>query len=420
MIFYPTMLMTLPKEYKKTDDFNPLPRPNAKRLTSRPIVSHPFLEISIYKIEFVLKTEDKSYNKLEAVLKTEDKSYNKLDTMEVRPIEMDASILFYNSKNKEGPLLPISSINDIKLVSQFSGLFHKREKTMVEISFNNRDKENKTIGINLDDKKIDEFLQQIKLIQNKLHNDDEFWASYLLNVKTENGTISSIEIHPAIPFLSQGEEIVWNNIITKNVLENIKKITSLDLVTNYRIFKYNYMDHSGNFILIDEIKDIMVNNQRPKFNSLANGTYVKSDNSIHNNKETKTNNSIIGDIIISSDGKPSIIFENIDDPDRLAATIKSIKKQRNFDIKNNIQSTQLNEIYSILDKYKKFNDEELSTLKLKSDNSIICGNCSKENSIDSKFCIKCGEKLNIPNRCTKCNQNNVIEAIFCNMCGNKL
>jgi hypothetical protein len=420
MIFYPTMLMTLPKEYKKTDDFNPLPRPNAKRLTSRPIVGHPFLEISIYKIEFVLKTEDKSYNKLEAVLKTEDKSYNKLDTMEVRPIEMDASILFYNSKNKEGPLLPISSINDIKLVSQFSGLFHKREKTMVEISFNNRDKENKTIGINLDDKKIDEFLQQIKLIQNKLHNDDEFWTSYLLNVKTETGTISSIEIHPAIPFLSQGEEIVWNNIITKNVLDNIKKITLLDLVTNYRIFKYNYMDHSGNFILIDEIKDIMVNNQRPKFNSLANGTYVKSDNSIHNNKETKTNNSIIGDIIISSDGKSSIIFENIDDPNRLTATIKSIKKQRNFDIKNNIQSTQLNEIYSIINKYKKFTDKELSTLKLKSDNSIICGNCIKENSIDSKFCIKCGEKLNIPNRCTKCNQNNVIEAIFCNMCGNKL
>ena len=414
------MLMTLPEEYKKTDDFNPLPRPNAKRLSSRPIVDSSFLEISTYKIEFILKTEDKSYNKLEAVLKTEDKSYNKLDTMEVRPIEMDASILFYNSKNKEGPLLPISSIKDIKLVSQFSGIFHKREKTMVEISFNNRDKENKTIRINLDDKKINEFLQQIKLIQNKLHNDDAFWASYLLNVKTESGTISSIEIHPAIPFLSQGEEIVWNNIITKNVLENIKKITFLDLVTNYRIFRYNYMDHNGNFILIDEIKDIIVNNQRQKFNSLANGTYVKSGNSIHNNKETKTNNSIIGNIIISSDGKPSIIFENINDPNRLAATIKSIKKQRDFDIKNNIQSTQVNEIYSIINKYKKFNDKELSTLKLKSDNNIICGNCSKENSIDSKFCIKCGEKLNIPNRCTKCNQNNVIDAIFCNMCGNKL
>jgi len=180
------------------------------------------------------------------------------------------------------------------------------------------------------------------------------------------------------------------------------------------------MDHNGSFILIDEIKDIIVNNQRQKFNSLANGTYVKSDNAIHNNKETKTNNSIIGDIIISSDGKPSIIFENIDDPDRLAATIKSIKKQRNFDIKNNIQSTQLNEIYSVINKYNKFNDKELSSLKLKSDNSIICGNCSKENSINSKFCIKCGEKLNTPNRCTKCNQNNVIDAIFCNMCGNKL
>jgi double zinc ribbon protein len=414
------LLMTLPEEYKKTDDFNPLSRPNAKQLSSRPIVGPPFLEILTYKIEFVLKTEDKSYNKLEAVLKTEDKSYNKLDTMEVRPIEMDASILFYNIKNKEGPLLPISSIKDIKLISQSTGVFRKREKVMVEISFNNRDKENKTIRINLEDKKINEFLQQIKLIQNKLHNDDEFWNSHLLNVKTETGTISSIEIQPAIPFLSQGEEIVWKNIITKNVLENIKKITRLDLVTNYRIFQYNYMDHKGNFILIDEIKDIIVNNQRQNLNSMANGTYVKSGNSSHINKETKTDNLIIGDIIISSDGKPSIVFENNSDPNTLAATIKSIKKQRNFDIKNNIQSTQVNEIYSIINKYKKFNDKELFTLNLKSDNSIICGNCSKENSINSKFCIKCGQKLNILNRCTKCDQNNVIDAIFCNMCGNKL
>ncbi len=412
--------MTLPEEYKKTDDFNPLPRPNAKQLSSRPIVGPPFLEILTYKIEFALKTEDNSYNKLEAVLRTEDNSYNKLDTMEVRPIEMDASILFYNSKNKEGPLLPIASIKDIKLVSQSIGIFSKREKTMVDISFNNRDKENKTIRISLDDKNINELLQQIKLIQNKLHNDDAFWAPYLLNVKTETGTISSIEVHPAIPFLSQGEEIVWNNIITKNVLENIKKITWLDVVTNYRIFQYNYIDHKGNFILIDEIKDIIVNNQRQKFNSMTNGTYVKSGNSIHNNKETKTDNLIFGDIIISSDGKPSIIFENVSDPNRLAATIKSLKKQRNLDIKNNIQSTQVNEVYPNINKYKEFNDKELSILKLKSDNSIICGNCSKENDINSKFCIKCGQKLNFPNRCTKCNQNNVIDAIFCSMCGNKL
>ena len=92
--------------------------------------------------------------------------------MEVRPIELDASILFYNSKSKEGPLLPISSITDIKVVSQTRGLFRKREKLMVEIHSTIETKKKKTIKIDLQDKQIDEFLQHVKTIQNKLQNDD--------------------------------------------------------------------------------------------------------------------------------------------------------------------------------------------------------------------------------------------------------
>ncbi len=412
--------MTLPEEYKKTDDFNSLPRPNTKWLSSRPIIGPPLLEIPTYKIEFILITHDKSYNKLEAVLRTDDKSYNKLDTMEVRPLELDASILFYNSKSKEGPLLPIASIKDIKSTSLSSGIFRKKEKIMIEVAFYNRDKESKTIRINLEDKKINEFIQNIKLIQNKLQDDDTFWTTSLLKVKTETDIISSIKIHPAIPFLSQGEEIVWKNIITNEGIKNMKIISWLDLVTNYRIFQYNYMDHKGHFILIDEIKDIVVNNHRQKFNSITYETYAKSRYSINDYVETETDNLIIGDIVVTSDGKPNITFKNISNPNRLTAIIESMKKRRNFVVENSMSSSQINDIHRNNNKYKKFNYNEISTPTFKSNNSIICSNCNNENMINSRFCIRCGQKLNNPNKCTKCNQVNVIDALFCNMCGNKL
>ena len=240
--------MVLPEDLKKSDGFNSIFKPNTKMQPSKPIIGPSLLEIPTYKIEFVLEIDDKSYNEL--------------DTMEVRPIELDASILFYNSKSKEGPLLPISSITDIKVVSQTRGLFRKREKLMVEISFNNRDKEKKTIKIDLQDKQIDEFLQHVKTIQNKLQNDDTLRITSLLNFKTETGVISSVKIYPMIPFLFRGEEVVWNNIITKEGFENKKKIIWLDLVTNYRIFQYDYINHKGSFILIDEVVDTVVNNLR--------------------------------------------------------------------------------------------------------------------------------------------------------------
>ena len=101
-IIGPNMLMVLPEKSEKHEEFNSILKLNTKSPPSKPIIGPSLLEIPKYKIEFVLGTDDKSYNEL--------------DTMEVRPIELDASILFYNSKSKEGPLLPILSIIDIKVV----------------------------------------------------------------------------------------------------------------------------------------------------------------------------------------------------------------------------------------------------------------------------------------------------------------
>lgn len=397
--------MVLPEDLKKSDGFNSIFKPDTKRQPSKPIIGPSLLEIPTYKIEFVLETDDKSYNEL--------------DTMEVRPIELDESILFYNSKSKEGPLLPISSITDIKVVPQTRGIFRKREKLMVEISFNNRDKEKKTIKIYLQDKQIDEFLQHVKTIQNKLQNDDTLRITSLLNFKTETGVISSVKIYPMIPFLFQGEEVVWNNIITKEGFENKKKIIWLDLVTNYRIFQYDYIIHKGNFILIDEIVDTVVSNLRQLSDSNMQETFSISHYSISSHRDIIIGNKTIGDIVVIADGRPSITLKNVKDPNELTKVIELTKKQRTFLVKNIIPAISIDETISDVKKDKKYDNKEIITSTLQSD-VIICGNCSNKNVPNSKFCIKCGQKLNLPNKCNKCHQPNVIDALFCNMCGNKL
>jgi hypothetical protein len=399
------MLMVLPKESGKHDGSNSILNSNTKGLPSKPIIGPSLLEIPTYKIEFVLGTDDRSHNGL--------------DTMEVRPIELDASILFYNSKSKEGPLLPISTITDIKVVNQTRGIFRKREKLMVEISFDNRDKEKKMIKIDLKDKQIDEFIQHVKTIQNKLQNDDNLKITSLLNFKTQTGLISSVKIYPMTPFLFQGEEIVWNNIITKEGFDDIKKISWLDLVTNYRVFQYDYISHRGSFILIDEIVDTEVKNIRQLSDLNTHETQDISKYSISDHRDIKIQTNTIGDIVVIADKKLPITLKNIKDPNGLTIVIESMKKQRNFSVKNSTISSPINETFPMIDKDIKYNDKEKSASTLQND-FIICGNCRKKNILNSKFCIKCGQELNIPNKCNRCNQPYVIDALFCNMCGNKL
>ena len=243
----------------------------------------------------------------------------------------------------------------------------------------------------------------------------------LLNFKTETGITSSVEIYPMIPFLSQGEEIVWKNINTKKGLENKKKVTWLDLVTNYRIFQYDYIDHKGSFILIDEIKDVVVNNHNQMSNSNTHGTYGKSRYSSSEYRDSKITNTTIGDLVVIADGKPQITFKDISDPNELTRVIKSMKKQVSFSAGNIIPSIQINKtFYNIIKDNKIYDSNKIVTSDLLNDGSIICGNCNKKNIIYSKFCNKCGQKLNVPNECSKCNQFNVIDAIFCNTCGIKL
>jgi hypothetical protein len=358
--------------------------------------------------------------------------------MEIRPIELDASILFYNKRNKEGPLLPIASIREIKKLSKQHGIFNKKERLGVEISFENQDKEKKIIRINIEENKIDRFLQQINDIQNKLQKNENCSIPYFLSYKSETGVTSSIEIFPYSPFLSDNEEIKWKNIITKKGFKGDKKIDYIDLVTNYRIFHYNYTNHQGSFIIINQIKDIVIDNI--KNISKSNLKDLENESDYFRVKKIKENNNIsdnnlIGDITITSDEKDSVIFKDISDPNAVVNIIKLLKNQCKFSIGKTILPFEMNKLNSVNITDKKsavsYNGDDGGNdirgdqntgirQSVSIQDNIVCNNCKKINTANSNFCNMCGKKLKTSRKCIKCNYSNSKDAIFCNMCGNKL
>jgi double zinc ribbon protein len=392
-------------------------KPTIKKVSAKPIVGPSLLEISVYKIKF---SSDK-----------DDNSYRNLNMMEIRPIELDSSILFYNKRNKEGPLLPISLIRDIKKISKYEGVFFKKKEiSQVEISFDNQSKEKKTIRIDIEENKIDKFLQQINDIQNKLQNDNKkFTQSSILNFISEGGKASPIEVFPEAPFLSQGEEILWKNIITKNGLEVNAKVDYVYLVTNYRIFHYSYTNHQGNFILINQIKDIVIEkiNSKSKTNDIENK--AKENNKKDNiNNNNNNNNRSIGDVTVTSnEEKPPVIFKDISDPSAVANIIKSLKKQCSFHLGQIVSPSFLTNESHFKNKGEIENEDSnikrdknnTSIQPLSKQDNLVCNNCRKTNSANSNFCNKCGYKLNLSKKCIKCNYPNSADAIFCNICGNK-
>ncbi len=369
---------------------------------TKPIIKPSLLEIPKYKIKFVFDANAKAYNNL--------------DTMELRPIELDSSIHFYNDKSKEGPLLPIPSITDIKIITQKKGILRKKQEQMIEISFDNKNNEKKNIKIIINEKQIDEFLDGLKIIQNSLTNKSSK-ATKKLNFKTKTGNIIPIKIKPMTPFLFQNEELVWKNIITNKDPKKKEKITLLNTITNYRVFQYDYINHEGKYIWINEITDIKIINIQQTSDLEIEDNHYKNKQINYMLTDSKSNsNTIVGDIEIISYSKQSLRFVNEKNPTKIKDLIESTRIQCNFSIDKDMYDIPEGQIIKSSTNQLK-NDENLTVLNKE---ELICNKCNKKNSLISIYCIKCGQKLKKIIICKICNQSNVIDAVFCNMCGNKL
>lgn len=148
--------MTFPSDYKNPDrNSNPIMRSNSK-IFENPVIGLDLLEIPSYEINLIQGVEE----------------YLDLDNMDLRPVEAGASIRFYSKRSSDDIVLPISKIKDLKIIKQSDGGFFRNEELTLEIKFETEYGDN-IILINSSDKRISDFIPQVRSIQKRLY--DELW-----------------------------------------------------------------------------------------------------------------------------------------------------------------------------------------------------------------------------------------------------
>ncbi len=195
---------------------------------------------------------------IEIVQDSTHKPNKKVKQVELHPVEWDAQLVFkVDNKGKQDAIVPIANILDIQEISETKGRIKKKEDLMVKIVFNT-DNLDYWIIIDLEEKYIQEFLDNIKLIKQK-EFDDVYWTYRLLTLQNDDGQIKTVDIYPLTPFLAEGEEIIWHNMKTEGIVH--KKVIWIEVLTNYRVLQYDYKLHSGTVVLMPGLQDVVVNNQ---------------------------------------------------------------------------------------------------------------------------------------------------------------
>lgn len=383
---------------------------------SRPVVDWKMLKIPIYRAEVVSDSTGRP-----------DK---KVRNIEIHPIEWDAQIVL--SGGRTIATLPIDQVLDVSVVSRPKGIIKKKEDLTVKITFTGNDALEHWIIINIDDRYIKEFLDHIEKLRQK-ESDETYWTHRSLTFQTGPvGQTRVVDIYPLTPFLAEGENVIWQNMKIDPTAKD--KIVEIGLVTNYRVYQYNYDSHTGTSILLPSIEDVAA---------------VKMRTHTFSKKLLGTNSKIIGDIIFTAEGRPFLRFSQVSDPDSLVSLIKSVQEElpnikvsggpnmKESDIVINqladepikMQPVTPNKNSSSLParrtnlqfkgggpsqiKYQRY------VRKIKSINitmGITCRKCDKGSPAGSKFCNNCGSMLST--HCPKCGNSKIpADAIFCNQCG---
>jgi hypothetical protein len=231
--------MTLPRGYEGPIGMTLSLRP--KGLT-RMLVDQRLLKIPFCAIEVVSDSTGKPDKRLSQV--------------EIHPVEWDALMVFSGPKTK--PIgIPITNIT-VSVVSGAKGTFRKKEDRMLKITFRTNDNSGLWMIINIEDRYVQEFLNIVRTLKQK-ESDELYWSHQSLTLHYNSGLTKIVYIYPLAPFLAQGEEMIWHNMLFQ---ASSKTVDTVQVITNYRVFLYNYAQHVGSVILLPSIEDIRVTNLR--------------------------------------------------------------------------------------------------------------------------------------------------------------
>jgi hypothetical protein len=179
------------------------------------------------------------------------------------------------------------------------------------------------------------------------------------------------------------ERIIWHNELTKGFFH--KQVVDTQRITNYRVIQNNYE------ILLKDVDDIVVMNQNRISQSSHMGTY--SGRYVRFGYGTSRSTGVsVGDVVFMYQGRPSIIFRQITDPNGVSRLAKSARKQLLAAIKATakLQAQSEKQATRITKMTKRNINENVSVGNI----TLNCPRCSS-NPKGSKYCNKCGLKIDI-------------------------
>jgi ribosomal protein L40E len=378
----------------------------------RPLTPLNLLRIPVYRVEVVQSTVDSANRK-------------NIEQVEVHPIESIAHLVFWDKKKNNVFQIPIVSIIETIVVSEKIGKIRKKEDLMVQITFKGDDDQENSIKVDLEDKYIDSFMEDIETVRRNTY-DTKYWHYGQLTLPTDGNEPKVVDFYPAAPFLSEGEEVIWSYISTEGILN--KKAVWMNVLTNYRALQYFYKERTANYMLITAIDDVLVTNKSRTSNTASIGSYSRSRYHLGGVGNAKTTSTTVGDVDLYANGRLYIKFSQIGDPHGLAAVVKSIRKQQGKMIFTKPAQPETEVIEPEIDAEPEVHIAENTTSAEKdlSANNIpsvanaktVCVQCRHINPDGSKFCNECGSQLS--SLCSKCGSSNPPDAKFCNQCGSKI
>ena len=387
------------------DNFNFFPKPFANSVF-RPMIDPNDLYIPNFNIRVIRGTK--------YIFGFDDLDLN---MVEIHPIEFDSSLLFYNRWSNDKFLLPISAVYGLETIPYYPDKNINRGEKIVDIKIIDLSNNRHSILIALRESEVEQFLENIKLVQQKML-DDTFWKRLKLSVKWSftgpgvptlniSGTsgINEVSFYPGLPFLSEMEKVAWSDLKKKYKLN---KSSMLNMITNYRVFQHNCIDHEGMFILLSDITKILLRNQRG--NDTSDHDYEFGPKIYFPLEDNSNTIDSMADLIIE-DANSSITLQDVFNPHFVVKTIHTLRD--NIVGSKAYGSTTFE--YPLKNDTKDFTQDHYYQ-----EHTILCSNCKFNNGSNSIFCNQCGAKLSSEIKCSGCNNKNAPDAIYCNMCGKKL
>ena len=338
-----------------------------------------------------------------------------IKTVEAQPPESGAAIVFGRDEVREGNpgisfsrILSVEKVTDYRTPKDLSSL-----DTFLEIIFVGDGGNQTQLKIGMDISYMEKIMNELQTLM-KINTDPSYWKGHSILFPSSTEKLKTINIYPLTPFLADEEEIVW--IQSRD--NKYKKVIWVNVVTNFRIFQYSYEKHSGSAILIPNLKDVEVANEK-KISLPIAGAYSEFAHTML--KTTKSNSAgIFADITFVATDDSRITFKLINDPETMLSLISELKKKYGsaelgapIEIEEKIrQERQINDIMQ--QEFKKIQNDKPGSVAT----SLHCSNCGNSNPIGSKFCNACGQQLLA--KCDKCGHLSPQGALYCGQCGLKL